>query len=153
MPASVRLVIRGQDGQDGGGHRVTRISQALAGCEVLVRAGGVAGLSEVDLVPASAMTPLDAVPSVEVIGGDQLILPGGEQPLLLLEPPRLLPDQRISRIPRRRIIHKPQSSRKSRTATTATPQPPLKRNQRSLIRNFRPKGLNVYPRTVAIKAA
>ena len=54
-----------------------------------------------------------------------------EPPLLLPEPLRLLPDQRIPRISRLRIGHNPQSSRKSRTATTATPQAPLKRNQRS----------------------
>jgi len=40
---------------------------------------------------------------------------------------RLLTDQRITRIPRRRIGHSPRSSPEPRTATTATPRQPPKR--------------------------
>ena len=49
---------------------------------------------------------------------------------------RLLPDQRITRIrgrlPGGRIAHSPQSSRKPRSPTTATPGPTLERNPRLL---------------------
>jgi hypothetical protein len=45
---------------------------------------------------------------------------------------RLLPDQRITRIPGRRIGHSPQSSRKQHSSTTATPRPTLERNPRLL---------------------
>ena len=49
---------------------------------------------------------------------------------------RLLPDQRITRIfrrlPGRHIGHSPQSSRKPRSPTTATPRPTLERNPRLL---------------------
>ena len=53
------------------------------------------------------------------------------------DPLRLRPDQRITRIRgpllrRRHIGHSPRSSPKPRSATGATPQPPSKRNQRSL---------------------
>ena len=58
-----------------------------------------------------------------------------EPSVLLPEPLRLLPDQRITRIRRqlirRRIGHGTRSSRKSRPAITATPHLTLKRNRRS----------------------
>src|SRR6516162_4047215 len=58
-----------------------------------------------------------------------------EPPLLLPEPLRLLPDQRITRIRRqlirRRIGHDTRSSRNPRPALTATPHLTLKRNWRS----------------------
>ncbi len=57
-------------------------------------------------------------------------------PRLRCDQLRLLPDQRITRILRRtpghHIGHSPQSSRKSRSPTTATPPPTLERNPRLL---------------------
>ena len=60
----------------------------------------------------------------------------GDLPGLRRDQLRLLPDQRITRIrgriPGRHIGHSPQSSRKPRPPTTATPRPTLERNPRSL---------------------
>ena len=60
----------------------------------------------------------------------------GDLPGLRRDQLRLLPDQRITRIrgrlPGRRIGHSPQSSRKPRSPTTATPRPTLERNPRLL---------------------
>ena len=60
----------------------------------------------------------------------------GDLPGLRRDQLRLLPDQRITRIlrriPGRHIGHSPQSSRKPRSPTTATPRPTLERNPRLL---------------------
>ena len=63
----------------------------------------------------------------------QLLPQAGDQRFQRLDPLRLRRDQRITRIRgrlQRRIGHRPQSSRKPCTATTATPRQPSKRNKR-----------------------
>jgi len=75
--------------------------------------------------------PPDESPSVWF--GQARILQRGDLLRLPLDPLRLLLDQRITRILRRRRIgHSPQGSPKPRSATAATPRLPPKRNQRSL---------------------
>ena len=91
-----------------------------------------------------------AVPRPRAPGRLQLLpkvsnrrLQRGDLPGLHRDQLRLLPDQRITRIlrrlPGRHIGHSPQSSRKPRPPTTATPRPTLERNPRLLVATPSPK--------------
>jgi hypothetical protein len=79
---------------------------------------------------------IPAVPRPRPPRRRQLLPQVSDHRLQRRDPLRLLPDQRITRIPgrplRRRIGHSPQSSPNPRTATTATPHTPPRRNHRSL---------------------
>jgi hypothetical protein len=79
---------------------------------------------------------IPAVPRPRPLRRSQLLPQVSDHRLQRRDPLRLLTDQRITRIPRRslrrRIGHSPQSSRNPRTATTAIPHTPPRRNHRSL---------------------
>ena len=72
-----------------------------------------------------------AVPRPRPLRRGQLLPQASDHRLQRRDPLRLLPDQRITRILRRHIGHSPGSSPKPRSATTATPRLPPKRNRRS----------------------